>query len=78
MMIGLQGKNPAEKIADAENYGVRIVEPILQLMGLKTVIIENDKDITKIAASIIYAYEFGRPVCFLLGGPPSVDGEEYD
>ena len=78
MMIGLQGKNPAEKIANAENYGVRIVKPILQLMGLETVIIENEKDISKIAASISYAYEFERPVCFLLGGPPSVDGEKYD
>ena len=78
MMIGLQGKNPAEKIADAENYSVRIVKPILQLMGLKTVIIENEKDISKIATSISYAYEFEKPVCFLLGSSPEADGDEYD
>ena len=78
MMIGLQGKNPAEKIADAENYSVRIVKPILQLMGLKTVIIENEKDIPKIAKSISYAYEFEQPVCFLLGSPPKADGDKYD
>ncbi len=78
MMIGLQGKNPAEKIADAENYSVRIVKPILQLMGLKTVIIENEKDISKIATSISYAYEVEQPVCFLLGSPPKADGDKYD
>ena len=78
MMIGLQGKSPAEKIAHAVNYGVRIVKPILHIMGLKTVIIENERDICKIAPSISNAYKFERPVCFLLGGAPSVDGDEYD
>ena len=57
---------------------MRIVKPILQLMGLKTVIIENEKDIPKIAKSISYAYEFEQPVCFLLGSPPKADGDEYD
>ena len=78
MMIGLQGKSPAEKIADAETYGVRIVKPILDLMGLKTVIIENERDICKIAPSISHAYKFERPVCFLLGDSPSFDGDECD
>ena len=78
MMIGLQGKSPAEKIADAETYGVRIVKPILDLMGLETVIIENERDICKIAPSISHAYKFERPVCFLLGNSPSFDGDECD
>ena len=78
MMIGLQGKSPAEKIAHAVNYGVKIVKPILHIMGLKTVIIENERDICKIAPSISNAYKFERPVCFLLGGAPSLDGDEYD
>ena len=78
MMIGLQGKSPAEKIADAVTYGVKIVKPILDLMGLKTVIIENERDICKIAPSISHAYKFERPVCFLLGDSPSFDGDECD
>ena len=78
MMIGLQGKSPAEKIADAVTHGVSIVKPILDVMGLKTVTIENERDICKIAPSISHAYEFERPVCFLLGESPSFDGDEYD
>lgn len=78
MMVGLQGKDPAEKLSDAINYGVRIIKPLLQVMGLKTVIIENEADIFKIARLVNYAYEFERPVCFLLGSPPIVDGAEYD
>ena len=77
MMIGLQGKSPAEKIADAVTYGVKIVKPILDLMGLKTVTIENERDICKIAPSISH-YKFERPVCFLLGNSPSFDGDECD
>ena len=78
MMIGLQGKDPNEKLADAINYSVRIIKPILQLMGLKTVLIESDADIFKIAPSVSYAYEFEQPVCFLLGSSPCVDRAKYD
>ena len=78
MMVGLQGKDPAEKLSDAENYGVRIIKPILQLMGLKTVVIESEADIFKIAPSVNYAYEFEQPVCFLLGSSLTVDGAKYD
>ena len=78
MMVGLQGKDPAEKLSDAVKYGVRIIKPILQLMGLKTVVIESEADIFKIAPSVSYAYEFEQPVCFLLGSSPSVGGAKYD
>ena len=78
MMIGLQGKDPAEKLSESANYGVRIIKPILQLMGLKTVVIESEADIFKIAPSVNYAYEFEQPVCFLLGSSPSVDRAKYD
>lgn len=78
MMIGLQGKSPTEKIANSKCYSVRIVRPILEIMGLKTVIIEKETDICKIAPSIIYAYDFEQPVCFLLGASPYFDGNEYD
>ena len=78
MMVGLQGKDPAEKLSDAKNYGVRIIKPILELMGLKIVVIESEADISKIVPSVSYAYEFDQPVCFLLGSSPGVDGTEYD
>ena len=56
MMVGLQGKDPAEKLSGSVNYGVRIIKPILQLMGLKTVVIESEADVFKIAPSVSYAY----------------------
>ena len=78
MMVGLQGKDPAEKLSDAVKYGVRIIKPILQLMGLKTVVIESEADVFKIAPSVNYAYESEQPVCFLLGSSPSIGRAKYD
>ena len=78
MMVGLQGKDPAEKLSNAAEYGVRIIQPILQIMGLKTVVIESEADVFKIAPSVCYAYEFEQPVCFLLGSSPSVGEAKHD
>src|SRR5216683_4504618 len=42
MMVGLQGKEADRKPRDSARYGVRIVEPILEVMGIDQHLIETD------------------------------------
>jgi sulfopyruvate decarboxylase subunit alpha len=71
MMVGLQGKEPDRKPRDSAKYGVRIVEPILEIMGIDQHLIETEADIAKIRPAIDAAYALSRPLVFLIGRSPS-------
>src|SRR5258707_13767306 len=62
MMVGLQGKEPDRKPRESEKYGVRIVEPLLEIMGIDQHLIETAADIAKIRPAIDAAYARSRPV----------------
>jgi hypothetical protein len=51
-------------------YGVRIVEPILEAMGIAYVNIEEDTDVPKIRPAIDKAYAESKPVVLLIGQRP--------
>ncbi len=70
MMVGLLGKEPGVAPRESKRYGVRIIEPILDAMGIERYLIETDADLGKIAPAINKAYETSRPVCMLIGGRP--------
>ena len=70
MMIGLLGKEPGVPPQDSKRYGVRIIEPILDAMGIERHTIETDDDIACIAPAIRNAYENSKPVAILIGGRP--------
>ena len=70
MMVGLLGKEPGVAPRESKRYGVRIIEPILDAMGIERYLIETDADLGKIAPAINKAYETLRPVCMLIGGRP--------
>ena len=70
MMVGLQGKEPERASRDSAAYGVRIVEPILEVMGLPYTAIEGPEDVAGIARTIDRSYRDSRPHCFLIGRPP--------
>jgi sulfopyruvate decarboxylase TPP-binding subunit len=50
---------------------VRIVEPILEIMGIDQHLIETEADVAKIRPAIDAAYARSRPVVLLIGRSPS-------
>lgn len=70
LMVGLLGKEPGVKPTEAKRYGVRIVEPILDAMGIEHHRIETSEDAAKIAPAVTRAHERSRPVVFLIGREP--------
>lgn len=70
MMVGYQGKEPHLPASESKSYGVRIVEPVLDAMGVSHSSINNAEDISTIAPHINRAYEQSSPHCFLIGRSP--------
>jgi sulfopyruvate decarboxylase TPP-binding subunit len=70
MMVGLLQKEPGVPPRQSKRYGVRIVEPILQAMGVEYHEIEEEADVTKIRPAIDEAYARSRPVVLLIGAQP--------
>jgi sulfopyruvate decarboxylase subunit alpha len=71
MMIGLLQHDPEVAPRASPSYGVRIVEPILDDMGIAHHLINGDTDVGKIKPEIEAAYRESRPVAFLIGRSPS-------
>ena len=67
MLIGLLGKEPDKAPRDSARYGVRIVEPILDGMGIDHFCIENAADVARLAPAIDRAYATSRPLAALIG-----------
>jgi len=70
MMVGLLEKEPGVPPRQSKRYGVRIVEPILEAMGIAYVNIEEDADVSKIRPAIDKAYAESKPVVLLIGQRP--------
>ena len=72
MMIGLLGHEPERPPTQSGRYGVRIMEPILDAMGIAYHEIEEESDVAKIKPAIDKAYAESQPVAFLVGRSPKV------
>jgi sulfopyruvate decarboxylase TPP-binding subunit len=70
MMIGLLGHDPEKAPRASPRYGVRIIEPILDDMGIAHHLISLDTDIAKIQPAIEWAYRESQPVALLVGRRP--------
>ena len=73
LMVGLLGKQAGEAPSEARNYGVRIVEPILDAMGIARALIETEDDVALIAPAIETAYRTSRPTALLIGQSPKAE-----
>lgn len=71
MMVGLLQKEVGVPPRQSKRYGVRIVEPILEAMGIAYHEIEEQKDVAKIKPAIDKAYADSQPVVLLIGRSPS-------
>lgn len=71
MMVGLLQHDPDKTPRNSPRYGVRIVEPILDAMGVAHHLINETADVAKIRPAIEDAYASSRPVALLIGRRPS-------
>jgi sulfopyruvate decarboxylase TPP-binding subunit len=67
MMIGLLGREPERPPSQSARYGVRIIEPVLDAMGIPHHLIDTGADIAKIRPAIEVAYQRSLPVALLIG-----------
>jgi len=70
MMVGLLGHDPDKAPRASPRYGVRIIEPILDDMGIAHDLISVDADVAKIQPAIERAYRESAPVALLIGRRP--------
>lgn len=70
MMIGLLGKEPDVAPQDSAKFGVRIIEPILDILGIRRFLIDSDECVSAISPAIEHAYSASEPVAFLIGRKP--------
>jgi sulfopyruvate decarboxylase TPP-binding subunit len=71
MMVGLLEKEPEVRPRESKRYGVRIVEPILDAMGIAYHEIEGEADVARIKPAIDGAYSKSQPVVLLIGRRPT-------
>lgn len=70
LMIGLLGKELGVAPTESKRYGVRIIEPILDAMGVPHICVETDADVPAISAVFEEAWRESRPRAILIGGRP--------
>ena len=70
MMVGLLAKEPDVAPRDSSKFGVRITEPMLDVLGIAHHYIDTDADIARITPAIETAYATSRPVALLIGRRP--------
>lgn len=70
MMIGLLGKEAAVAPARSQRYGVRIIEPILDVMGIRHMVLDRDEGIAACVDAIDDAYRRSAPLAILFGNNP--------
>ena len=70
MMVGLLGHEPERPPTQSGRYGVRIIEPICDAMGIEHHLVSEDSDVAKIKPAIDKAYADSFPVVMLVGRSP--------
>ncbi len=70
MMVGLLGHDPDKPPHESPRYGVRVVTPILDAMGIEHHTLYDDRDLGKIRSAIDRAYNESKPVAILVARRP--------
>jgi sulfopyruvate decarboxylase TPP-binding subunit len=71
MMIGLLQHDPEKTPRESPRFGVRIVEPMLDALGIAHHLVSVEADVATITPAIECAYAESRPVAILIGRSPS-------
>jgi sulfopyruvate decarboxylase TPP-binding subunit len=70
LMVGLLEREPTVPPRQSARYGVRIVQPILDAMGITHDLIDTDADVHRIAPAIAESYRASKPSALLIGRRP--------
>lgn len=70
LMVGLLNNKPGESPSTSQRVGLRIIEPILDLLGIPRILIDSEADVPRIAPAIRDAYENSHPTAILIGRKP--------
>lgn len=70
LMVGLLGNKPGEQPATSRRAGLRVIQPMLDLLGIPRDLIDTDADVSRIAPAIREAYETPHPTAILIGRRP--------
>ncbi len=70
MIVGLLGKEPDVAPQQSKKFGVKIIEPILDTLGIAHDLVERDGDTGKIAPAIETAFNNSFPRAILIGREP--------
>ncbi|HUK41973.1 MAG TPA: hypothetical protein VLX11_13035 [Candidatus Acidoferrales bacterium] len=70
MLVGLLGKEPGVAPTASKKFGVKIIEPILDAMGIEHHWVETSADTPKIIPAIQKAYDTVKPMALLVGREP--------
>jgi sulfopyruvate decarboxylase subunit alpha len=70
MIVGLLGKEPDVAPTKSNKLGVKIIEPILDTLGIEHHLVERDADTSYIVPAIEKAYKNSFPVAILIGREP--------
>ena len=70
MVVGLLGKEPDVAPTQSKKYGVKIIEPILDVMGITHHLIERDADANQIGPVIDKSFATSLPSAILIGREP--------
>jgi len=67
LLVGLLAKEPGVAPTQSSSFGVRIVEPILDALGIEHFCIEGPREIAMLPGAIDRAYAQSRPTAALFG-----------
>ena len=70
MVVGLLGKEPDVAPTKSKKYGVKIIEPILDVMGIEHHLIERNADAEQIGPVIDMTFSNSFPSAILIGREP--------
>lgn len=70
LMVGLLGNKPGEQPSTSRRAGLRVIQPMLDLLGIPRDLIDTDDDVPRIAPAIDKAYETPHPTAILIGRRP--------
>ncbi len=70
IVVGLLGKEPDVAPTKSKKLGVKIIEPILDTMGIEHHLVERDADTQQIAPAIARAFANSSPTTILIGREP--------
>ena len=70
MMVGLLGHDPEKPPHQSPRFGVKVVTPILDALGVEHHTLYDDRDLPKIRMAIDRAYDAAVPVAILVARSP--------